>query len=871
MNPTSTLDHLPSPPDRCDGLRAAEITFDRRDAVAAGALVACLMALFWRVVFTSAMFFYRDVLDYSYPHARFIHDSIRHGALPYWNPYLNFGQPVLANPNFLFFYPYTLFIALLPVDFAYTMHYVVHFALAAVGTYWLARRWGQSRAAAFFAGFVFAFSGPVLSLGNFYNQVAATAWIPWALLATDQALETNSPRPWIVLSLVFSVQYLAAEPMTLLATYGACVAYSLFQHKSENRVRPLGRVMYVFRRFALVGLMMLGLCAVQLLPSLDLLSHSHRGAVGLPFKETTYWSFHPLSLFDGLIPNFFGPPFTGTSLWSVTLNNGNLPYYVSVFVGFVPVYFALAGWALGNDRRRHFTGGLGLLFLLLSFGRYTPIFRLFYLVTPMLRLLRFPSKLIIPALFFAAILAGWGVDVFRAPDPDVGLKRRRILLPLLILLVCVSGIWGVSLLAPRLLTAPAKWVITETTRMYAEKPGEGPEQEEIEHAVGYLNAMLRLHMPGLAGFALGGILLFIGLEQRKAWTRRALPVAALIGCGQLLMVNYEANPTVPRSFYTYRPPVLDWMRDIEQGPYRFAYVIVGSVSPFGAKGEQRFLNFEGIPEARELSPMAQLAFRNRLILARGSMLTGIEGIANRDIEWSFPPFLQRFWKYALHEPVDPERVLRLLSLANVKYLVSPVSRSESSLRWVTRIANGSPLPSYLYEFIRPVPRVYLASSVLTSQDDLDMLSRLSSAYFDSSGHVIIAADPGTAPPVEGGDHPGVVEIVSRQANEVELRARLSRPAYLVYLDRYDPNWRATVNGREVPVWRANLLFRALYLEPGDHRVEFHYCQRGLALGASVSALTLCLMALAYWTKRARSRPFPAAVSRSSMVHVKGLP
>jgi hypothetical protein len=187
---------------------------------------------------------------------------------------------------------------------------------------------------------------------------------------------------------------------------------------------------------------------------------------------------------------------------------------------------------------------------------------------------------------------------------------------------------------------------------------------------------------------------------------------------------------------------------------------------------------------------------------------------------------------------------------------------------VTRIANGSSLPSYLYEFIRPVPRVYLASSVLTSQDDLDMLSRLSSADFDSSRQAIIAADLDTAPPVEGGGNPGDVEILSRQANKVELRARLSRPAYLVYLDRYDPNWRATVNGREVPVWRANLLFRALYLEPGDHRVEFHYCQRGLVLGASVSVLTLCLMALAYWTKRAGSRPFPAAVSRSSMVHVK---
>lgn len=47
---------------------------------------------------------------------------------------MNYGEPVLANPNFIFFYPYTLFIILLPIDFAYTLHYLIHFALAAIGT-----------------------------------------------------------------------------------------------------------------------------------------------------------------------------------------------------------------------------------------------------------------------------------------------------------------------------------------------------------------------------------------------------------------------------------------------------------------------------------------------------------------------------------------------------------------------------------------------------------------------------------------------------------------------------------------------------------------------------------------------------------------
>ena len=79
---------------------------------------------------------------------------------------------MLANPNLLFFYPYTLLLILLPFDLAYTLHFVLHFALAGIGTYLLARTWGQSYLAAFFAAFVFVFSGQVLSLGNVYNTVA---------------------------------------------------------------------------------------------------------------------------------------------------------------------------------------------------------------------------------------------------------------------------------------------------------------------------------------------------------------------------------------------------------------------------------------------------------------------------------------------------------------------------------------------------------------------------------------------------------------------------------------------------------------------------------------------------------------------------
>src|SRR5208337_5506615 len=114
-------------------------SFDRVDLALAAILALGLLALFWKVLFTPSMLFFRDVSNYTYPCARFIQQMCRHGELPYWNPYLNYGQPLLENPNLLFFYPYTLIIILFPIVFAYPLFYVVHFALAGIGTFLLAR------------------------------------------------------------------------------------------------------------------------------------------------------------------------------------------------------------------------------------------------------------------------------------------------------------------------------------------------------------------------------------------------------------------------------------------------------------------------------------------------------------------------------------------------------------------------------------------------------------------------------------------------------------------------------------------------------------------------------------------------------------
>ena len=79
-----------------------------------------------------------------------------------------------------------------------------------------------------------------------------------------------------------------------------------------------------------------------------------------------------------------------------------------------------------------------------------------------------------------------------------------------------------------------------------------------------------------------------------------------------------------------------------------------------------------------------------------------------------------------------------------------------------------------------------------------------------------------------------------------LKADLSRPGYIVLLDRFDSNWHAELDGREVPVLRANQIFRAVYAEPGQHVVLFRFRQRGLLAGILISTLTLAGLLCVYF-------------------------
>ncbi|MGB9486430.1 MAG: hypothetical protein WCD04_10010, partial [Terriglobia bacterium] len=640
-------------------------------------------------------------------------------------------------------------------------------------------------------------------------------------------------RPWILLTLVFSLQFLAAEPFTLIATFGLCLAYALYLRGKWHPLRSASNLR-ILTGFVLVGCLMMALCAVQFLPSAELLSHSRRGAQGLRYGETSNWSFHPLLLAEMLVPDFYGPALTSPTKWDALLEDEKSPYFLSVFTGFVPLFFALVGWALSQDGRRNFVAGSALLILVLSFGHFTPVFSLLYLLVPLLTLVRYPVKLLVPVVMLVAILAGWGLDALRREPKQWKARRNRALFPLAILLACSLATWAAAWMAPKLITLPTQWALIR----------QGRPSAEAGSMAQYLAAMLRIYIPGVAGFVLGGFLLLLGLGQNKVWARKGVPIFALLGLAQLVQVNYQANPTVPRSFFTYTPPVVSHFEGVG-GSYRIAPMVGLAKGPSTTGGTRGFVNFESFREVARLPAVAQGAFQQKLLLGMGSMVERVEGSFDLDMDRSLPPFAYDVWIYVGRQAPDTLRLDCLLGRTNVKYVLGSVGRESAAVRVLGEIFNGSPKPSYLYEDLYFVPRAYVADTSIFTTSPLEALRRMASPEFDALGNVILAADAGDSPAVQGPGPAGRVEITERQPNTVTLQADLSRPGYVVLLDRYDSNWHASLDGQEVPVLRANQLFRAVYALAGKHRLCFDYHQSGLLPGAIISALTCILLAGLY--------------------------
>ena len=508
-----------------------------------------------------------------------------------------------------------------------------------------------------------------------------------------------------------------------------------------------------------------------------------------------YWSAHPSSLLDVVFPGMVAEMPLGTA-WRAAIFEGRGPLLRSLYVGLPAVVLAMAA-LFGRWRLRWLVAGLAAAFLIGALGRFTPVYPALAGL-PVVRLLRFPVKLAIPATLFLCLLSGAGIDALRHEWSDR--QRRWMILVVVVVSLAGAAALGGALAAPRLAAALGPSL---TPSPASDVPGR-----------------LRSDFVRFAALAVMAAGVF-AVRIARGPSPRVLAAALALAMIDLFTAARGAIRLAPAELMRHRPPLLDaFPRPDQHRLYSFQYGLERlnqefTRSPPGWDPEWAW----ALGHAERLSPPSPTRWR-------------LAGSFDGDFTGLTPVALTRLTAL-LHAVRSESAGLRLLQMGSV----TDVACFEDSLYGLPPRAEALSvytLPVRLFAVPEPLPRAYGVSGVRIDGRPEEP-SVVIAPGFDERREVALDASSGrsASPPR---DDAGRAEIVARRTDRLTVAVTARRPGVLVVTEGYDPGWRAWVDGAPAPVWRANAIFRAVPVGEGDHRVEMRYRPPSAAWGAAASVL-----------------------------------
>lgn len=394
-----------------------------------------------------------DFSNLFWPVKVFIREALLDGGIiPLWNFHSFLGVPLHASLQHALFYPperlvYTLF----PAHAGLNLLNLLHLVIAATGMWaWLRIGLALPAIPAIACGALFPCTAWFWGQQEHINQLAAIAWMPWALLLWWRWLrEETSTRVFLLaITMLSAWQFLAGHPQEAVYSHLLSMALVLgWVAVSKNRLADLMRIVPVGIALGIVAGLLVGL---QLLPTLELSSHSRR-----QFPDPTYalsFSMPPDLFLTYLSPHWFGSFVDGYFVRGADglplLDGAGQPVWdrraygeYGLFIGVPTLLLALLGIAV--SRRKLVTwlvvvivaawllalGGNTAPSRLLS-GDFTEfpqpgwsVHEMFLLLFPPAKGFRVPARIVILATFALVTLAALGYTWLLSHTP----RERRTL------------------------------------------------------------------------------------------------------------------------------------------------------------------------------------------------------------------------------------------------------------------------------------------------------------------------------------------------------------------------------------------------------------------------------------------------------------
>jgi hypothetical protein len=321
--------------------------------------------------------------------------------------------------------------------------------------------------------------------------------------------------------------------------------------------------------------------------------------------------------------------------------------------------------------------------------------------------------------------------------------------------------------------------------------------------------------------------LCIMLFMRDKLNRSTLCVVLILLCPvDLILAHLSVNPVVPAAFYTDKPKLVHCMGETQHSERIF-------VQGCSWKDSQ----------GRQLSPFAlQHLWRQHLWPNTGTVydISYVNGIGGTETQyqWLITELLER---------LNLCKRIRFLELSNTSHLITKEFEqieTEVSAGRLKRIQEN------LYQLPQALPRAYIVPDVMTVPEQAKAIEEVLKDDFNPRQCVVL--EEGSYMPARGRGGGKVLDIFYEGPSKINIEAQ-SLGGYLVLLDSFYPGWKVLVNGQAREVLRANGLFKAVFLDPGIHKIVFAYRPQSFVWGLRISLISLCLAIIGLWVSRPKRR------------------
>lgn len=736
-----------------------------------------------------------DAKAHFLPQIQFLAQSIARGEWPWWTPNVFSGHPQIADPQSMIYSPPFLLLAVFngaPSAWAVDVTVLLAQLVGAIALMAWMRDQGWHWAGAVIGGLVFAFGASMAWRLQHVGQVLSLVYWPIAMFALDRAMRLGAYRWGIAAGLVAAAILLGRDQVALLVVY-LLLGFVIWRWLSSDDPRETVRTS--------IGPLLAGavvavaLAALPLLFTALLAADSNRPAID--YQGAGRGSMHPALFLTFIMPQVFGAAYRMEDYWGppsfawqdtglfIAQNMGQ------VYIGALPVLLMLLAAFRGDYLKREirfFTAAF-LVAVVYALGWYTPVFRLIYEVVPGVKFYRRPADATFLIGGLAAVLVGYAVHrLFTKPWAKLNENATTATAAVIGLAFVIA--LGLGLWLDRVSTLTVPLAIAALALAVA------------AIAIAIAKPRISLEPWPMATLLAAVVTVDLAHNNGPSTSSAAHPQPASAGVAK---VNYDAMA----------PATARGAQNATVAAMRARLLETQAADAIGNRRDR--MEFMGVgfhwPNVSLSQGFENTLGYNPLRLALYTRATGAEDHIGLPDQRKFSPLFPSY-----RSPLADMLGLRFIAAGQ------PLEWHDKGIKAGDFKLLAKTDDAWIYENPRALPRVLMT----TRADNADFEAILKTGQwpkdFDPTRTVLLEGVTGKVAFVSPGSVQSetTARIVRYQNTTIDIDAASPRGGWLVLNDPWHPWWFAEVGGKPVPLLRANVLFRAVELPPGNHQVRFTF-------------------------------------------------